>query len=625
MDGGKNHSSYKIKVEPQFITQNMIKNGTTVKAYVVNNNGDQIPYDTYSGNGYTFKYTTDTNSDFEEITGNTFIYTLSTGTPIFNEIKFNLECEGNLINQEIIEVLGENKFITSTEYINNTDSGVTFKITETANTYYNTTIIWGIEKSLDGVTHNTRNNTLIIQSGVTGTVILSGTCNNIKVYEKAIVITKNGEKGEQGETGETGPQGPQGKLLYPAGRWNSGTTYNGADSGKTPFVTYKVGDEDKYFVLTATTKISGTTYEPNKSGWTEMEQYEALYTKLLVAENGLVGGSVYNGDYVFSKDGTVNNTASTEYDKFLNTGLPLVDMIFSGDSEYHYYNTFIPNYLVDFNKGRAWFGNGETLINEKGVIHTKNLVEEIKTFILPFRGVKNNTTNQSMVNPSYKDIEWDSYSRVGSEYFFEKIVKDLNILAYPHEQVRGCPGEEYIARLKLCIQDESIIKQGEWYKGSIYLTPLCSMSIIDLSLYKDNRGDFTNQKITLYPGEKFEYLFKWDGGVSSVTYNYNSNIHTNSGGKSYGYKTGSIIPYSNDTIYYELSNTYNRIDDVTENVVLNGYCNNLISRINGRLNAISAALEYLTGKKIPTNFITPDISLDDLTNDVNIDVIDNEQ
>jgi hypothetical protein len=227
-----------------------------------------------------------------------------------------------------------------------------------------------------------------------------------------------------------------------------------------------------------------------------------------------------------------------------------------------------------------------------------------------------------LVNPSYKDIEWDSYSIENGNEFFEKVVRDLNILAYPHEQVRGCPGDKYIARLKLCIQDESIIKQGEWYKGSIYLTPLCSTSVIDLSFYKDNRGDSNNQKITLYPGEKFEYLFKWDGGVSSVTYNYNANIYTNYGvKKNYGYKTGSIIPYSNDAIYDELTDTYQRIDDI----VLSGYCYNLITKINGRLNAISAALEFLTGKKIPTNFITPDISLDDLTKDVDIDVIDNEQ
>ena len=241
------------------------------------------------------------------------------------------------------------------------------------------------------------------------------------VYDvQTIPILKDGEDGEKGD---------RGKLLYPAGRWNSGTTYDGTDNEKTPFVTYKNGDEDKYYVLTATTKISGTTYEPNKSGWTEMAQYEALYTKLLVAENGLVGGSVYNGDYVFSKDGVLSGNNTSEYSGFTSE---IVDNIFTGDTPN---NNFIPNYLVDFNKGRAWFGNGETLINEKGVIHTKNLVEEIKTFILPFRGPITHETNRGLTNPSYNEIEWDSFTQDSGETIYEKVVKDLNVLVIGHEDI----------------------------------------------------------------------------------------------------------------------------------------------------------------------------------------------
>ena len=113
-----------------------------------------------------------------------------------------------------------------------------------------------------------------------------------------------------------------------------------------------------------------------------------------------VGGSVYNGDYVFSKDGTVNNTASTEYDKFLNTSLPLVDMIFSGDSEYDYHNTFIPNYLVDFNKGRAWFGGGNTKILQNGTLISDNIIETFNTIYLPHREVKTGNTNSTITNAS---------------------------------------------------------------------------------------------------------------------------------------------------------------------------------------------------------------------------------
>lgn len=538
VDGGKNHSSYKIKVEPQFITQNMIKNGTTVKAYVVNNHGDHIHYSTYSGNGYTFKYTTDTNSDFNIVKDDTFIYTLSTETPIFNEIKFNLECEGSLINQEIIEVLGENKFITSTEYINNTDSGVTFKITETTNTYYNTDIIWGIENGLSNVSFNANTNTLTISKGVSGTVILSGACNNIKVYEKTIVITKNGEKGEPGQPGETGPQGPRGKLLYPAGRWNSGTTYNGADTGKIPFVTYKVGDEDKYFVLTATTKISGTTYEPNKSGWTEMEQYEAIYTKLLVAENGLVGGSVYNGDYVFSKDGTVNNTTSNEYNKFPNSGLQLVDLIFSGDSEYRYYDTFIPNYLVDFNKGRAWFGGGKTIINENGTLISNDIVNIFDGYALPIPD-KNGLYGEG-VKWDGEDIHISKDVNNQLNGCYLKIVNTFNSFIY--DDYQQCVLTPQI--LGLILSDDLITRQDIWYRGEMYLIKNCSEKIFDITHYENgNKGKHNYYIIKNNGCTKVEFMFKWDGKESEKQYYDNSGSHAPV--KTVSYKTGQLILLTN--------------------------------------------------------------------------------
>ena len=541
IEGGNNNSSYEIKVEPQFITSNMITNGSTVIASIVNNNGDHIDNNTYTSNNYEFTYSFDGFSGETNVTEDTLKITLSTGIPIFNEIKFSLKCDGKLVKQEIVEVLGENKFITSTEYINNTDTGVTFTITETANTYYNTDINWGIEKGLTDV--KLINNNLTIPSGVTGTVILSGTCNNIKVYEKAIVITKNGDKGEpgpQGPSGETGNPGPRGKLLYPAGRWDSGTTYYGTDDEKTPFVTYKVDDEDKYFVLTATTNISGTSYEPIKSGWTEMAQYEALYTKLLVAENGLVGGSVYNGDYVFSKDGTVNNITSNEYDKFLNTGLPLVDMIFSGDSEYHYHDTFIPNYLVDFNKGRAWFGGGKTKIDETGTVYTKDIVNIFDETRLPIPhdgGV-------------YGDYSWDlkdvyiSKNRTGLTDCFVKYIK--NIDSFVFDDYQACVTENQI--LCLLLPDEIIKNKNVWYKGVIYLVKDCSDKLLDITHYYTKRGGNVNYHnyYHIYNNgtTRIEYMFKWNGNTASKRYYYQSGSPN---GVPLSYKTGELILLDNLT------------------------------------------------------------------------------
>lgn len=224
-----------------------------------------------------------------------------------------------------------------------------------------------------------------------------------KIIDSVTVeILKDGKKGDTGQ---------RGKLLYPAGRWNSGTTYDGTDPEKTPFVTYKVSDEDKYFVLTAATIISGTSYEPNKSGWTEMTQYEALYTKLLVAENGLIGGTVYNGNYIFSQNGwekTIDVTSgvnSTNFDKFTNTSVTEffeenIDDWLSDETKVG----FIPTYLMDCSLGRAFFGNGKTIIDERGGIITNRILNKIDcyepknklnatTYAQPTTGSQNNGGN----------------------------------------------------------------------------------------------------------------------------------------------------------------------------------------------------------------------------------------
>ena len=301
--------------------------------------------------------------------------------------------------------------------------------------------------------------------------------NGDNVYDSTIVeCVSDGQNGEQGPIGPEGPQGPEGsqgpegpqgpqgdpgprgKLLYPAGRWNSGTTYDGSDNEKTPFVTYKIGDEDKYFVLTATTEISGTTYEPNKNGWTEMAQYEALYTKLLVAENGLVGGSVYNGDYVFSKSGISSNN----YSGFTNS---IIESVFTGDTPN---NNFIPNYLVDFNKGRAWFGGGNTIINEKGIIYSKDIVDITHELPIPYPS----GTTQNGWDRITTGITVDDYISSGTKVYIKNI-KNLNVFVYDdyESETKTCPVGFIF--LDVILPEDLFPIQNTWYSGSIIFSNTC--------------------------------------------------------------------------------------------------------------------------------------------------------
>lgn len=348
-----------------------------------------------------------------------------------------------------------------------------------------------------------------------------------------------GPQGPKGEKGETGSDGQNGKLLYPMGEWKLGVDYTSTNI-ITPFVMF--GGE--YYVLIANKSNpkmapadeNGTTTD----GWVKMEQYEAIYTKLLVADNGLIGGSVYNGDYVFSKDGTVNNTTSNDYDKFLNTGLPLVDMIFSGDSEYHYQNTFIPNYLVDFNKGRAWFGGGKTKIDETGTVYTKDIVNIFDETRLPIPhdgGI-------------YGDYSWDlrdvyiSKNGTGLTDCFVKYIK--NIDSFVFDDYQACVTENQI--LCLLLPDEIIKNKNVWYKGVIYLVKDCSDKLLDITHYYTKRGGNVNNHnyYHIYNNgtTRIEYMFKWDGNTASKQYYYQSGSPN---GVSISYKTGELILLDNLT------------------------------------------------------------------------------
>lgn len=81
--------------------------------------------------------------------------------------------------------------------------------------------------------------------------------------------------------------------------------------------------------------------------WIEIEQFDALYAKLGIIANGLVGEVAFNGNYMFSLDGKLNGKDSTSYETF--DGKNTVNAIFNGETV----TGFVPNMLFDMGKGRA--------------------------------------------------------------------------------------------------------------------------------------------------------------------------------------------------------------------------------------------------------------------------------
>lgn len=143
-------------------------------------------------------------------------------------------------------------------------------------------------------------------------------------------------------------------IIYPQGIYTAGVTYSN-DGARTPYVYY----DGNYYYLSSEGSWTGTessTPANNSAWWTLLEGFEALYAKVGIIANGLIGSAVFNGKYMFSQQGVdQNGTASTHYERFLvayDTGATLVN-------PYDEKASFKPNFCLNFE-------TGELKVNSRG-------------------------------------------------------------------------------------------------------------------------------------------------------------------------------------------------------------------------------------------------------------------
>lgn len=145
----------------------------------------------------------------------------------------------------------------------------------------------------------------------------------------AMVYTWSLFRGADGTNGTNGKDGRDGRIVYPAGIYDATVTYTATDT-KAPYVLYG----DTYYVMNVTTSWTGSQndgktpaddYEQygKHATWIPMEKFEAIYTKLLIADNGTLGKFVFNGDYLFSQQGVdyLHNEVNN-YEDFGNDSIP---------------------------------------------------------------------------------------------------------------------------------------------------------------------------------------------------------------------------------------------------------------------------------------------------------------
>lgn len=79
--------------------------------------------------------------------------------------------------------------------------------------------------------------------------------------------------------------------------------------------------------------------------------FDAIYTKVGIVSNGLIGSAVFNGDYMFSQQGLLYidgiTVFSEDYESF---DISVVDDIFDGKEVV---SAFVPNILFDLKTGRG--------------------------------------------------------------------------------------------------------------------------------------------------------------------------------------------------------------------------------------------------------------------------------
>ena len=162
----------------------------------------------------------------------------------------------------------------------------------------------------------------------------------------AMVYTWSLFRGADGTNGTNGKDGRDGRIVYPAGIYDATVTYTATDT-KAPYVLYG----DTYYVMNVTTSWTGSQnegktpaddYEQNgeHATWIPMEKFEAIYTKLLIADNGTLGKFVFNGNYMFSQEGIDKNGNSSDAYEDFNPDSPD-----SGD--------FQPNFYVNGLTGKV--------------------------------------------------------------------------------------------------------------------------------------------------------------------------------------------------------------------------------------------------------------------------------
>lgn len=227
------------------------------------------------------------------------------------------------------------------------------------------------------------------------------------------VLYHNYTEALEGKPGQNSP------ILYPMGYWDEYTEYV-RNEHSTPYVIDPYNGE--YYVLIEDRSKGDRPSSTEDNTWLKMEKFEAIMVNFLIADNGLVGSAVFNGDYMFSQYGVsvdgvqmtaeeyknffkldpyyenrdysdyrrmyetfktyvsqnnVSKAMSTEYYQLYHKRYPneKIDEISGPPSDKS--AVFLPNICIDFKNGCMWTNHGLVKFKDGSFIIQNNEKETV--------------------------------------------------------------------------------------------------------------------------------------------------------------------------------------------------------------------------------------------------------
>ena len=225
-----------------------------------------------------------------------------------------------------------------------------------------------------------------------------------------------------GVNGLNGTDGKKGQLVYPAGVYSNTTSYT-TDDYKAPYVLDP--NDGNFYVLNAVMTWLGTEQDNrtpaqdyaanNGKYWLKFDAFEAVYAKIGIIANGLIGSAVFNGDWMFSQQGT--DTAGDYSDNYET---------FDGDP---IEGVFRPNIAINFRTGKTYLND----------LIARGNIMEVPTYIdassLPQAPASTTTKYLELdeANPNHKSDVFGKYLMIDCSSLFEGTVYNSLYINLPKD------------------------------------------------------------------------------------------------------------------------------------------------------------------------------------------------